>query len=305
MNKSLLSVVDFSGTDLHIQTQQNLPPILDIPKPKFDLDDENAIIAKEEEKEGYFFNSHVNNVFRQNHPKYKFIGISKKDYCIPTLDIESTIPRISADTLAQIIHNEYSQFFSNIVIFDCRFFYEYKGGHIYSSINLLERKQLETIYSRQVLIQQKEKMLNTNNSNSFNQDYSDVPNIEKSVCFIFHCEFSTVRGPAWASLLRNMDRYRNSRFYPKLDFENVFILDGGYQCFYEKYPELTTGGYRPMDDQNVDGHFYLRECQRKFEREIGEQHNGSKTPQIDKTKFYVDLSLDQLDNIKFCSQPFQ
>lgn len=285
----------------------NRKPIIDIPKPTFDLDEDYAIDQKSDSNET-FFRSHVDNSNNLGNGFHSpFIGISKKKYCIPTLQIESTIPRISADTLAQIIRQEYSHFFSNVVILDCRFFYEYNGGHIISAINLLERRQLKTIYNSNVLLQQKEKMLHEISINrDLEENYIENSNIEKSVCFIFHCEFSTVRGPAWASLLRNMDRFKNSRYYPKLDFENVFILDQGYQSFFEKYPELTTGGYRPMDDQNIDGHLYLRECQRKFEREIGEQHSGSKTPQINKTNFFVDLSLDQLDCIKFSSsQPFQ
>lgn len=295
MKKSLSCALDFSDVKFSIQTQQNLPSILDIPKPKFDLDDD-ASIDKNIEREEHFFSSHVVDKF-QKRCNY-FLRIPKKEYCIPTLQIESTIPRISAETLAQIINQEYDSFFSNVFIFDCRFFYEYDGGHIISSTNLVERRQLEAIYSRLVLLQQKEKKLHDMNASNLE--------VEKSVCIIFHCEFSTVRGPAWASLLRNIDRFRNNRNYPKLDFENVFILDKGYQYFFEQYPELTTGGYRPMDDQNIDGHSYLRECQRKFERETGQQHNGSKTPQVDKTKFYVDLSLEQLDNIKFSSsQPFQ
>lgn len=297
MNQSHSQIPDFPDADFNTQIQHTLPPFLDIPKPMLDLEEET--INERDEGEEAFFNSHVSNESEnQDFHAYQFIGISKKKYCLPTLDIESTIPRISADTLAQILNNEYSQFFTNVVIFDCRFFYEYSAGHICSSINLLERRQLESIYSRQVAIQRKEKMISDPNNEC--SDY------EKSACLIFHCEFSTVRGPAWATLLRNIDRHRNSRFYPKLDFENVYILDGGFHSFYEKYPNMTTGGYRPMDDQNIDGHSYLRECQRKFEREIGEQHKGSKTPQIDKSKYYVDLSLDKIESINFSSsQPFQ
>ena len=53
-----------------------------------------------------------------------------------------------------------------------------------------------------------------------NNECSDY---EKSACLIFHCEFSTVRGPAWASLLRNMDRFKNSRYYPKLEGLKVIL----------------------------------------------------------------------------------
>ncbi|XP_033756501.1 uncharacterized protein LOC117339170 [Pecten maximus] len=66
---------------------------------------------------------------------------------------------------------------------------------------------------------------------------------------IFHCEFSSERGPKM--FLRNKDRELNNDRYPFLNFPEVYLLNDGYKCFYQTHKELCEPmSYKPMLHEN-------------------------------------------------------
>ena len=65
---------------------------------------------------------------------------------------------------------------------------------------------------------------------------------------IFHCEFSSQRGPDFYRKLRNRDREINSEVFPALHYPECYLLQHGYKEFFRNYPELCTGGYTEMVD---------------------------------------------------------
>lgn len=69
--------------------------------------------------------------------------------------------------MAELVQSETQEF--KYIIVDCRFEYEFRGGHIAKAIN---RKTMEEI----------------------EREFMDSPNSEKLV-IIFHCEFSSFRAP--------------------------------------------------------------------------------------------------------------
>lgn len=102
---------------------------------------------------------------------------------------------------------------------DCRYSYEYDGGHIASAINLSTEEQVKGFYAEQ-----------------------------DTVALIFHCEFSSVRAPFLSRVLRNFDRTQN--VYPGLRFPEIYILEGGYKLFFNEFPELCTPqGYVRMNSK--------------------------------------------------------
>lgn len=138
-------------------------------------------------------------------------------------------PRIEADQLERILSGNYENPFDEVLIVDCRFEYEYNGGHIDGAINLITQDALEDHF-----------MANHRSSNS----------TTKRLC-VFHCEFSVFRGPTMASHLRKCDRIANSDSYPHLSYPDIVILEGGYERFFSKYTSLCVPqAYVEMRDIN-------------------------------------------------------
>jgi len=141
---------------------------------------------------------------------------------IPTLPPSGAIPRISKKTLVAILDGFYDYLFEDLYIIDCRYDYEYEGGHIQGAVNM---NSPELLFS------------------SFFE-----PHFENSIV-VFHCEFSHNRGPQIAAIFRAFDRDMNKADYPHLFYPKVFILDGGYKQFYSEFSQYCEGGYTPMLDE--------------------------------------------------------
>ncbi|OHT05012.1 Rhodanese-like domain containing protein [Tritrichomonas foetus] len=149
------------------------------------------------------------------------LGFSPRKSFIPTLPLNGSIPRITGETLASIIMGDYDEFFDYLYIIDCRYDYEYQGGHIMNAMNCNNPEILQSLF--------------------FNKP------IDNAV-IVFHCEFSQNRGPQMAAIFREKDREFNKMEYPNLYYHNVFILDGGYKKFYEMHRDFCEGGYTKMLD---------------------------------------------------------
>lgn len=136
---------------------------------------------------------------------------------------------ITPDELAKIINNEdeYSDPNIELILIDCRFDYEYNQGHIKNARSVNCEGEIESYFKR----------INENQDSSFN-----------NTIIVFYCEFSKNRGPQMASVFRNIDRSLNYQRYPFLYYENVLILRGGFQNFYQQHPELCEGVHLPMWD---------------------------------------------------------
>lgn len=113
------------------------------------------------------------------------------------------------------------------MVVDCRFHYEYEGGHIRNAINVNTHEELQQIFFSE--------------NNAYGNDNSESP------ALIFHCEFSSHRGPRMALHMRNHDRITNGTNYPRLNYPEIYVLDGGYKDFYYKHKELCEPqGYIEM-----------------------------------------------------------
>ncbi|KAL7720731.1 protein-tyrosine-phosphatase [Entamoeba marina] len=115
--------------------------------------------------------------------------------------------------LQQLIYSS-----SNLIIFDCRYDYEYKGGHIEGAELCPNQQELQYQFFKKKV---------------------------ENVIIVFHCEYSVNRAPYQWQQFRCMDRQVNEQNYPLLWYPNIFVLRGGYREFHEQYPELC-GGYVKM-----------------------------------------------------------
>ncbi|XP_018017935.1 M-phase inducer phosphatase-like, partial [Hyalella azteca] len=144
------------------------------------------------------------------------------------------IKSITPETVAQLIHGEYSHLIESYQILDCRYPYEFEGGHI---------KGAESWHNPQFVVDYIDK------AERVMPPTPTDPN--KRHILIFHCEFSAERGPKAQRLLRERDRTVNKDRYPALHFPETYLLEGGYKAFFELYPSLCVPQkYTKMLDTN-------------------------------------------------------
>ncbi|KAM0688589.1 m-phase inducer phosphatase [Conglomerata obtusa] len=141
-------------------------------------------------------------------------------HSLPTIGSghSDSILRVSVDTVSKIIKHRDS---SEYVIIDCRFEYEYNGGHLINAKNINSTEDIDNLFDER-----------------------------NNVILIFHCEYSSIRAPRLARYLRNKDRNVNK--YPNLSFPEIYVMEGGYKKFFEDYSHLCEPMfYVSMDDKTI------------------------------------------------------
>ncbi|KAL4784317.1 hypothetical protein BJX76DRAFT_327675 [Aspergillus varians] len=121
------------------------------------------------------------------------------------------LPRIDKATLVDVQGGKYNGLFDSILIIDCRFEYEYDGGHIVGALNYNDKEYLaEQLFA----------------------------NPQPRTAIVFHCEYSVHRAPLMAKFIRHRDRAYNVEQYPQLSYPDMYILDGGYSSFFAEHRSL-------------------------------------------------------------------
>ncbi|KAF2711641.1 Rhodanese-like protein [Pleomassaria siparia CBS 279.74] len=143
-----------------------------------------------------------------------------------------SIPRITDATLISVLNGDYKHVYDKTVVIDCRFEYEYEGGHIESATNFCEKEQLA--------------------ASLFNEPSPS------NTLLIFHCEYSAHRAPLMAKFVRHEDRKMNAYRYPQLNYPEVYILEGGYSAFYESNRTRCF----PQNYLRMDAKEHENDCER-------------------------------------------
>uniref|UniRef100_A0A915EKE0 protein-tyrosine-phosphatase n=1 Tax=Ditylenchus dipsaci TaxID=166011 RepID=A0A915EKE0_9BILA len=126
--------------------------------------------------------------------------------------VHKAFQSISGETLCQLMTSmSEEQFLQKFILIDCRYPFEYNGGHIKGSINLHDTAKLQDVFFPV-------------NRSKFEAVRSRIP--------IFYCEFSQKRGPNMAGELRRTDRKRNLYNYPNIDYNEIYVVDRGYRKFF-------------------------------------------------------------------------
>ncbi|XP_015705746.1 LOW QUALITY PROTEIN: M-phase inducer phosphatase 2 [Coturnix japonica] len=169
---------------------------------------------------------------------------------------------ISPEMMAAVLSGTFSSSIESCVIVDCRYPYEYEGGHIKGAVNLPMEQDVEFLLKEPI-----------------------VPlNASKRVILIFHCEVSSERGqdgglgglwvwgpvfspqvpPSWREKDRACNQARSCT-YPEL-----YVLKGGYREFFPQYQaHCEPQSYRPM--HHADFKEDLRMCRMKSRTWAGER----------------------------------
>ena len=151
-------------------------------------------------------------------------------------DPMDSIPRITKETLLDVLDGKYADHFTQKMIIDCRFEYEFDGGHVESAVNYNNKELLA--------------------NHLFQSSKSG------RTLLIFHCEYSAHRAPLMARHVRSEDRTINAEHYPRLTYPDVYILDGGYSGFFaESRDRCFPPAYVEMSDEK-----HQRTCEREMGR---------------------------------------
>ncbi|KAM3509023.1 hypothetical protein MY10362_000812 [Beauveria mimosiformis] len=151
-------------------------------------------------------------------------------------DPTDTIPRIDKETMLDILDGKYNDKFDHKMVIDCRFEYEYDGGHIEGAVNHNDKELLASQLFK-------------------------TPIGGRSL-LIFHCEYSAHRAPLMARHVRAEDRTANAEFYPRLTYPEVYILDGGYSGFFSTF----RGRCFPPEYVEMSDEKHQRTCEREMGR---------------------------------------
>ena len=158
---------------------------------------------------------------------------------------------------------EKSDRFSDLLIVDCRFKYEYESnstfntlclliicidGHIKNAINISSPLVLEQIFFSHPDLLLKPDYINdiktdldnvldqlTRLRDQFSENYSSKTSFSSAPLIVFHCEFSIERGPRMFNYMRRLDRELNERNYPLLNYPEIYILADGYSQFVKEH----------------------------------------------------------------------
>jgi len=166
---------------------------------------------------------------------------SSRLYVLPTLPPAAgskhpSLRSITCNTLADLMHGNHKDHVESFRIVDVRYKFEYDGGHIIGAENWQhgeDDKFLSAFLPQAPLPAPPQYCLE---------------NITKRNILIFHCEFSSQRGPDFYMKLRERDRQLNKDVYPGLHYPECYLLHLGYKEFFNNYPELCTGQYTEMID---------------------------------------------------------
>ncbi|PQE29300.1 Rhodanese-like domain-containing protein [Rutstroemia sp. NJR-2017a BBW] len=147
-----------------------------------------------------------------------------------------SIPRICKETLLEILDGKYDDQYEQRMIVDCRFEYEFEGGHIDGAVNYNDKELLTS------------QLFETS--------------LPGKTLLVFHCEYSAHRAPIMARHVRQQDRATNVEQYPKLSFPEVYILDGGYSAFFAEH----QGRCFPQNYVEMDAKEHAFTCEREMGR---------------------------------------
>ncbi|TID18179.1 hypothetical protein CANINC_003920 [Pichia inconspicua] len=191
---------------------------------------------------------------------------------------EDNIPRISVSEFKKILKefknkdlnpdSKFCKHFDDLLIIDCRFKFEYDGGHIDGAINISSIDELNNVFS-----------------DRFNSQISPIEMVEKNrKLVIFHCEFSSHRGPLKAIELRKIDRNVCSEYYPNLYYPEVLILEGGYKEYYESEKSIN----RSLSYIEMDHPSYIDERNKNLD--IVKKESNLRSSRSSRSNSYVSLS---------------
>ncbi|XP_036413333.1 cell division cycle 25 homolog d [Colossoma macropomum] len=197
----------------------------------------------------------------------RLIGDFSKQHVLPVDCVDhQDLHCVSAQTVAALIRGQFSSVVEDFLIIDCRYPYEYQGGHIKGAVNLYTEAQIRQAFHHSFSSFQTSPEAQVDACSPGGASLAGVQGLGSGggawtsaavevkdggssprKLIVFHCEFSSERGPRLCQYLRELDRVVNAQAYPLLLYPELYLLQGGFKCFYTCCPELCEPcAYVPM-----------------------------------------------------------
>lgn len=174
-------------------------------------------------------------------------GASEKEgKVLPCFNVKDDgLMRVSPQTVTDLLGGKYTNAIASFQLVDCRFEYEYQGGHIPGAVNL---STVEKVISHFLKPGQGQHAGGKHLPPRSQSGKADCFGNRKKHVLVFHCEFSAKRAPSMALALRQADRGL-VHDYPNCHFPELYVLQGGYCDFFRTYANLCEPQqYVCMDD---------------------------------------------------------
>uniref|UniRef100_A0A3B4GL96 M-phase inducer phosphatase n=1 Tax=Pundamilia nyererei TaxID=303518 RepID=A0A3B4GL96_9CICH len=178
----------------------------------------------------------------------ELIGDFTKPFVLPTVHGKhQDLKYITSDMMVAALTGQFDHVVEQVIVIDCRYPYEFEGGHIKGALNLHQEDQVKDFLLKNPIV---------------------PSSPDKRIVIIFHCEFSSERGPRMCRFVREQDRAMNE--YPKLHYPELYILKGGYKDFFPHFQaQCEPQSYRPMHHEDFKED--LRKCRLKSRTWAGER----------------------------------
>lgn len=187
----------------------------------------------------------------------RLIGDMSRKHTLPILSKSkhNDLASISPETLSDLLNGKYKDQIGEYLILDARYPYEFEGGHISNAENAyFKDKIMEKLFNEPLKCEN-----------------------GKPLVLIFHCEFSSERGPKLMREIREKDRCLNKHCYPSLCYPEIYLLEGGYSIFYQQFDQHCNGNYLPMlHDNHRDDLKFFRRKSKTWELETRKRINKTK-----------------------------
>lgn len=117
----------------------------------------------------------IMNALTRSSSDSNLIGDFSRNFCLPLIDgRHSDLKSITSDTMSKLLKGEFNDRVASFKVIDCRYPYEFEGGHITGALNLFTHEQIL------------EQLANKTDTGADGM---------KRDILVFHCEFSSERGP--------------------------------------------------------------------------------------------------------------
>ncbi|TSK18071.1 M-phase inducer phosphatase 1 [Bagarius yarrelli] len=138
----------------------------------------------------------------------RLIGDFSKNHVLPVEKINhQDLYCVSAETVASLIQGQFSAMVEDFLIIDCRYPYEYQGGHIKGAVNLYTESQIHQAFLHVLSTTQVSPIVcpapgdmsapdmqsSMKEAKAAKADNGAASSLRKLI--VFHCEFSSERGP--------------------------------------------------------------------------------------------------------------